>query len=113
MSKERLEELRRWRSNLTENLVLADLSENLKATTRKYRDLLGYAIVQIERVQELEYDLKMANHALKITDNHGLENYILKRQNKQYREAIETVLDGGSLLESESETLRKALDESQ
>lgn len=90
MSKEQLKELRDWKMNLNETLVLNghEISEELKEETRKYRDLLDYAIEQAERVQELEEDNKNLQMLSSINRK---EHMRIHEQNKRYREAIEYV----------------------
>src|SRR5699024_10421213 len=93
MSKEQLEELKKWKMSLNETLVLNghEISEEHKEKTRKYRDLLGYAILQSERVVELENDYVIlgVEQEEKLMDE--LED--LRRKDKRYREFLEYLLE--------------------
>lgn len=67
MSRGQLEQLKNWRDNLTETLVLTDLDDELKAKTREYRDLLSYAITQAKHVRLLEDSLGLNTSGYKKT----------------------------------------------
>ncbi len=52
---------------------------------------LGRHVVDVvmDYVEELEQDLKMANEAIKISNDSSLSNFILEDQNQRYKQALE------------------------
>ncbi|WP_068672299.1 hypothetical protein [Oceanobacillus sp. Castelsardo] len=46
-----------------------------------------------KRVGELEHHLKMANEAMKISNDSSLSNFILEQQNQRFKQALEFYAD--------------------
>lgn len=95
MGNQLLEELRNWKMDLNDTLVLNghEISEELKRKTRKYRDIMECAIEQAEQVQDLEREHKKYVEFVEANNfNISVEMEKLYKQNKRYRESIKKAL---------------------
>lgn len=89
MSKELLQDAKDWHWDLCNTLVSVDLSEEMKAHTRKYRDVLGGLIEQVESLDKLKEYKNYYWGMVKALNNMAEMLVDCEEQIKQYREAIE------------------------
>src|SRR5690625_4068991 len=83
----KIKQLKDWERDLSAVLVFkSDMDEETRNDTIRYRDLLVYAIEQIERVQVLEQCVFETKPYIKS----------LEQQNKRYREYLELIKTTGT-----------------
>jgi len=108
----RLEEIKNRRKNYRPDVLpiwfedMDWLIEQVEAYKKDSLDLQEINEQNFKRIEELEREIKGLEQAYDEVDD---KNLGLEEQNERYREALENALDEGSLSESATQVILKAL----